>query len=158
MFADSQAILNTCTQVVRSYRSSNSFTRRIYDDSSRSITDPWHTLVQDEETWMQNEKIAQVRLIITRSFTELPDFAQKALKLWFGLGLTQSDILIVLGRLLGSPCKESLSSGLKLLWTLLLVYVTSNVPLAKVINLTPLLIKEFHRYFQTRLHPIEGYC
>ena len=98
---DIQVILKTCVQVVRTYRSSDSFTVRTHDDSSNLMSDPLNVMMQEEETLMQNEEMSQVRSIVARAFAELPDVAQKTLKLWFGLGLTQSDILILLGQVLG---------------------------------------------------------
>lgn len=108
-----QAMLKTCVQVVRAYRRSDSFIGRLHDDSSYSITNPWDILIQNEETLLQKVEMEQVSSIITKAFAELPDVAQKTLKLWFGLELTQSDILLVLGQLLGLKKQYEVSRRIK---------------------------------------------
>jgi DNA-directed RNA polymerase specialized sigma subunit len=110
---DIQVILKTCAQVLRVYRSSDSFAGRIASDSSSLVTDPWTILIQKEEVLQQQEAIAQVKSIIASAFMKLPDVAQKTLKLWFGLELSQSDILLVPDLLLGLQKQYEVSRQIK---------------------------------------------
>lgn len=106
-------ILKTCVQVVRTYRSSDSFIGRIQEYSNNLTTDPLNNLIETEELLSKNEEISQIRTIIAKSFVVLPDAAQKMLKLWFGLELTQSDILLVIGQILGLQKQYEVSRKIK---------------------------------------------
>lgn len=106
-------ILKTCVQVIRTYRSSDSFIGRIQENSNNLTTDPLNNLIETEEILSQNKEIEQVRSIIAKNFVALPDAAQKTLKLWFGLELTQSDILLVIGQLLGLQKQYEVSRKIK---------------------------------------------
>lgn len=110
---DIKFILKTCVQVMRTYRSSDSFIGRIQENSNNSTTDPLNKLIESEDVLSQNEEIEQIRSIIARIFVGLPDAAQKTLKLWLGLELTQSDILLLFGQLLGVLKQYEVSRKIK---------------------------------------------
>lgn len=110
---DIKLILKTCVQVIRTYRSSDSFIGRIQENSNDLTTDPLNKLIETEEVLSQNEEIEQIRSIIARTFLGLPDTAQKTLKLWLGLELTQSDILLLFGQLLGLQKQYEVSRKIK---------------------------------------------
>lgn len=110
---DIKVILKTCVQVIRTYRSFDSFIGRIQEDSNNLTTDPLHKLIETEEVLSQKEEIDQIRSIIARAFVALPDAAQKMLKLWFGLELTQNDILLVFRQLLGLQKQYEVSRKIK---------------------------------------------
>jgi len=110
---DIKVILRKCVRVIRDYRSSDSFTIRNHEVASDLMANPLNIMIQDEETAARNKEMAQIRSIITKAFAELPDVAQKILKLWFGLGLTQSDILLVIGLLLGLRKQYEVSRRIK---------------------------------------------
>lgn len=106
-------LLKTCVQVVRTYRSSDSFIERVQEDSNNLTTDPLNKLMETEDVLSRNEEINQLRYIIAKNFLELPDVAQKMLKLWFGLELTQTDILLVIGQMLGLQKQYEVSRKIK---------------------------------------------
>lgn len=110
---DIKFILKTCVQVMRTYRSSDSFIGRIQENSNNLTTDPLNKLIESEDVLSQNEEIEQIRSIIARTFVGLPDAAQKTLKLWLGLELTQSDILLLFGQLLGLQKQYEVSRKIK---------------------------------------------
>ncbi|KJH71955.1 hypothetical protein [Aliterella atlantica] len=106
-------ILKTCVQIIRTYRSSDSVIGRIQEYSNILTGDPLNKLIEAEEVSNQNEEVKQIKLIIIDNFISLPDIAQKTLKLWFGLELTQNDILLLLGQLLGLQKQYEVSRKIK---------------------------------------------
>ncbi len=106
-------LLKTCVQVIRTYRSSDSFIGRIQQNSNDLTINPLNKLIETEEILSHNEERKQIRSIIAKSFVALPDAAQKTLKLWFGLELTQNDILLVIGQLVGLQKQYEVSRKIK---------------------------------------------
>jgi hypothetical protein len=96
--------LEMIAQAVQNYRSTDAqFSRLI------SETPPVSPLVD----LIQTEQVLQVREMIQASFQFLPDIAQQTLNLWFGMELSQAEILILLGDDLGLTKQYQLSRQIR---------------------------------------------
>jgi|GEM_PF-2321509 len=87
--------LITAAQAVRDYRNQGvDFSTEDIDELGNYLPDFINVLIQTEANTHLNAAFQQ-------AFSGLPEPVQNSLKLWLGLGLTQGDVVNVLGSLLG---------------------------------------------------------
>ncbi|WP_315791801.1 sigma-70 family RNA polymerase sigma factor [Fischerella sp. JS2] len=84
-----QSMLSTCVRAARDYRTKRFLSLEEYDNIFDPTLTPWDNLIQ-EEAW------EQVHSIISNLFASIPETGQIMLKLWQGLGLTQTEIATIL--------------------------------------------------------------
>ncbi len=96
--------LEAIAQTVLNYRSSDARFSRFLADIPPSS--PWADLIQTEQA-------LQVRELIKTSFLTLPNLARNTLSLWFGLELSQREILTLLGDQLGITQQYQLSRQIR---------------------------------------------
>lgn len=84
-----QAMLSTCIQSARTYRSNRVVILEDDNIVSDSMPTPWEMIIQAEERQHTESLISDV-------FTTIPQTGQTLLKLWLGLNLTQTEIATVL--------------------------------------------------------------
>ncbi len=98
------AQLAAIAQTVLNYRSSDARFSRFLADIPPSSS--WADLIQTEQA-------LQVRELIKESFLNLPRLARSTLNLWFGLELSQREILTLLGDQLGVTQQYQLSRQIR---------------------------------------------
>jgi hypothetical protein len=96
--------LEAIAQAIRTYRSPQAVLTRLEPEGM--TPDPMVELIQTDQ-------LRQVNAIAQVAFAELPEVAQKTLRLWFGLEFNHADILRLVGAELGLQKQYQLSRRLK---------------------------------------------
>ena len=84
-----QEMLLTCIQAAREHRTKRFLPLENYENLSDSMPTPWDLVMQSEE-W------DEVKEVVSKLFSTIPELGQTMLKLWQGLNLTQTEMATVL--------------------------------------------------------------